>query len=297
MNPLTLEALQVLDAIDRKGSFAAAATGLNRVPSALSYSVQKLEQDLGVTLFQKEGRRSVLTTAGHHLVHRGRELLAAAEALADSTKQVATGWEPRLRIALDTIIPTELILPKINQLYEIQPSIEIDLIEEVLGGTWEALVDDRADVVIGALGTPPGHKGIRSIDWLTVESIFVAAPKHPICKCPQPLSDETVMQYRSIIIRDSCRHGAALSRGILSKEQFIHVPNMVQKIQAHRLGLGVGFVPRFQVKQLLKQGELVTLQVEHTQTPQPLQIGWKISNHGQALNWLVEQLKMIKLEV
>lgn len=66
-------------------------------------------------------------------------LLAAAYALADSTKQVATGREPRLRIALDTVIPAELILPVIQRLYEAQPSIEIDLREEVLGGAWESI--------------------------------------------------------------------------------------------------------------------------------------------------------------
>lgn len=60
-HPVTLEALEVLDAIDRKGSFAAAANALYRVPSAISYNVQKLEQDLGVVLFKREGRRSLLT--------------------------------------------------------------------------------------------------------------------------------------------------------------------------------------------------------------------------------------------
>ncbi|GBE07643.1 MAG TPA: LysR family transcriptional regulator [Gammaproteobacteria bacterium] len=296
MNPLTLEALQVLDAIDRKGSFASAATSLNRVPSALSYTVHKLEQDLGVSLFQKQGRRSVLTNAGQHLMLQGRELLTAADALTDSTIQVATGWEPRLRIALDTIIPAELIFPLINRLYEIQPNIEIDLTEEVLGGTWEALDYGRVDLAIGAVGSPPGHKGIRCFDWLTVKSVFVSTPDHPVCQHPQPLSDNIVMQYRSVIIRDSSRHEAPLSRGILNKENFIHVESMEQKIQAHRLGLGIGFVPHFRVEQYLERGELVSLIVENPYTEVPLQIGWKISNRGQARNWLVEQLKQIRVD-
>ncbi|MDI1230208.1 MAG: LysR family transcriptional regulator [Methylobacter sp.] len=52
--PITLDALEVLDAIARKGSFAAAANELYRVPSVISYTVQKLEQDLDVVLFRKE---------------------------------------------------------------------------------------------------------------------------------------------------------------------------------------------------------------------------------------------------
>ncbi len=66
--PITLDALEVLDAIDRKGSFAAAANELFRVPSAISYTVQKLEQDLDVVLFRKEGRKAVLTEAGKVLL-------------------------------------------------------------------------------------------------------------------------------------------------------------------------------------------------------------------------------------
>lgn len=52
---LTLDALQVLDAIERRGSFAAAAEALFRVPSAITYTVQKLEQDLTVPLFDRSG--------------------------------------------------------------------------------------------------------------------------------------------------------------------------------------------------------------------------------------------------
>ena len=85
---ITLEGLEVLDAIDRKGSFAAAANILYKVPSAITYTVQKLEQDLGVALFPKQGRRSVLTEAGKVLLKQGREILEAAERLTETARQV-----------------------------------------------------------------------------------------------------------------------------------------------------------------------------------------------------------------
>ena len=50
-SPITLEALMVIDAIESRGSYAAAAEALDKVPSALSYIVQKLEEQLDVTLF------------------------------------------------------------------------------------------------------------------------------------------------------------------------------------------------------------------------------------------------------
>lgn len=76
---LTLEALRVMDAIDRRGSFAAAADELGRVPSALSYTMQKLEEELDVVLFDRSGHRTKFTNVGRMLLERGRVLLEAAD--------------------------------------------------------------------------------------------------------------------------------------------------------------------------------------------------------------------------
>ena len=66
-NPITLDLLKVLDAIDQRGSFAAAAQALHKVPSALTYTIQKVEQDLGLKLFDRSGHRAKLTAAGNLL--------------------------------------------------------------------------------------------------------------------------------------------------------------------------------------------------------------------------------------
>src|SRR3569623_1505542 len=94
---LTLESLRILDAIDRKGSFAAAALALDRVPSALTYTVRKLEEDLDVLLFDRRGHRAKLTPAGQELLSEGRNLLRAADELEQRVKRTATGWETELR--------------------------------------------------------------------------------------------------------------------------------------------------------------------------------------------------------
>ena len=290
-SPLSLEALEVIDAIERKGSFAAAAMVLNKVPSAISYTVQKLEQDLGVTLFQKEGRRAALTSAGQHLVVQGRHLLLAADELAAGTRQIATGWEPRLRIAVDTIVPLDSILPLIADLQAAQPAIEVALSTEVLAGTWEALIENRVDLVVGGVGDVPGHKGIRCERWQHIKHIFVTAPNHPLCSLDTPISLETVQQYRAVIISDTSRNSAPLSRGILNQQSVMYVPSMAAKIAAHRQGLGVGYVPENQVKEDLESGTLVQLALAETREDSPAMLGWKTSNRGQALHFLLARLR------
>ena len=101
---LTLEVFEILDAIDRRGSFAKAAEELNKATSAVSYGIQKLEERLDITIFQRQGRRSVLTPAGRLVLDEGRLILNPTTRLADKAMELATGWEPRLRINIESTL-------------------------------------------------------------------------------------------------------------------------------------------------------------------------------------------------
>ena len=131
---LTLDALRVLDAIARRHSFAAAADELFRVPSAVSYSVSKLEEDLGVELFDRSRRRAELTPVGRLVLEQGRRILLAANELEALARQAAEGWETELRIGIDSVLAADAVFALIGELQQVQPRTEIRLIEEVLGG-------------------------------------------------------------------------------------------------------------------------------------------------------------------
>jgi len=103
-NALTPEALAMVDAIARSGSFAAAARELGKVPSALTYSVRQLEDALDVLLFDRSSRQAKLTAAGEELLEHGRRVLGEVDALANRVQRVATGWEASLTIAADGVI-------------------------------------------------------------------------------------------------------------------------------------------------------------------------------------------------
>lgn len=151
---ITLDALQTLDAIERRQSFAAAAEELHRVPSAVSYTVNKLEEDLGVALFDRSRRKAELTAIGRLVLEQGRQILTAAEELTALVRQAADGWEVKLRICIESVLSCDAIYDLIEDFQQIQPKTEIRLSEEVLSGSWDALIDDRCDLVIGAEGAP-----------------------------------------------------------------------------------------------------------------------------------------------
>src|SRR3954464_11079944 len=136
---LSLDALQVMDAIDRKGSFEAAADELHRVPSAITSSVKQLEEGLGIALFDRRGHRAVLTDAGKELLSEGRRLLRAAADLECRVQQVAKGWEAELRIAVDTIVGIDKLYGIIEEFYRERTGTRLRISSEVLGGTWDAI--------------------------------------------------------------------------------------------------------------------------------------------------------------
>lgn len=288
--PVTLDALEVLDAIERKGSFAAAANELFRVPSAISYTMQKLEQDLDVVLFRKEGRRAVLTPAGKILLEQGREILQATDRLALATKKTHSGWEPVFNIAIGSVLTFDFIYPLIAEFYQIQPDIEINLYEEVLGGTEEALISNRADLIIGTGAELLPTQGVKYQKIQEIEWIFAVAPHHELTKAPLPLSRQLIEQYRFIVVRDSARNQAPQTHRVFSKRPVLSVQSITEKIQAQCLGLGVGFLPAHRIQDLLAQGLLVALPLEETIPALELCIAWKNSNKGKVLHWFIEKL-------
>ena len=154
-NPITMESLETLDAIERRGSFAKAAEELNKATSAVSYTVQKLEEQLDISLFQRQGRRSVLTPAGRLILVEGREILNTSARLASAAKEVATGWEARICIATESVLPYEPFFTVLKDFTEQCPSIEVDLQECVLNGGWELLDGGVVDLVVGVPGPVP----------------------------------------------------------------------------------------------------------------------------------------------
>jgi DNA-binding transcriptional LysR family regulator len=179
---LSLESIVILDAIDRRGSFAAAAEELHRVPSAITYGVRQLEESLNVRLFDRSGHRAVLTLAGEELLREGRRLLEAASTLEQRVKRVATGYEAELRIAISDLIPIERFYPLVERFYREDCGTRLRLMTEVFGGSWDALASGRADLAVGAPGDGPSGGGYTVQTMGSMRFIFAVAPSHPLAK-------------------------------------------------------------------------------------------------------------------
>lgn len=289
---ITLDALRVIDAIDRKGSFSAAADFLHKVPSALSYTVQKLENELGVILFDRSGQRARLSTAGQLVLEQGRSLLKAAAQLEDAVRQLESGWETRLRIARDTVLPLPPLLQQVQAFNQIDKQVELQLGEEALGGSWDALVADRTDLTLGASGDlAKGPFEYRQIGQ--VKFVFAVASDHPLIRHSGPIDAAAIHAYPTVVVADSSLNTPGRSSGLLASRQVIRVANMATKLEAQRLGIGIGFVPTHLARGALERGELVALPCSVPRPDIPLYMAWRRDNPGKALAWFVDALSKI----
>lgn len=288
---LSLDSLAVLDAIERHGSFAAAAEALHRVPSAVTYAVQKLEEDLDVAIFDRSGHRAALTEAGRELLREGRHLLHAAQELEGRVKRVATGFEVELRVAVDDLIPMERLFPLLNEFYRTNCGTRLKLLTEVYGGAWDALVTGRADLVIGAPSEGPSGGGYSTRPLGLVQWALMVAPSHPLASLPEPIAAEELIKHRAIAAADSSRNLPARTSGLLTGQEMLTVPDMRWKIQFQRAGLGVGYLPLHLTRADVQAGRLLIKQVVESRVGTTLFIAWRTQHHGKALAWFVEHLE------
>jgi len=289
--PISIEALLVLDAIEYRGSYAAAAEQLNKVPSALSYIVQKLEEQLNVTIFERQGRRSVLTPAGKHLLVEGRKVLYAINSLSEQTQTIANGWEPKIRIACDSIIDIKPVFSGIECFLAEHENIEIDVQEEVMNGTWEALIEDRVDLVIGAPSPVPNQKGIRAVKAGELGSVLVMSKSHELSqqssRVKQSIQPSDLTKYRSVVVHDSAQHEIPWSVNMIEGSQHFFVSSITQKIEAIIAGIGIGYLPKNLIQHHIVAGELIIIELAEKLPPQDLFMAWKITNKGKGLNKLI----------
>jgi DNA-binding transcriptional LysR family regulator len=288
---ISLDLLQVLDAIDRHGSFSAAAAALHRVPSALSHAVAKLEDELGLALFVRTGRRATLNTAGRTLLDDGRHLLRAAAELERRVQRIATGWEAELRIALDAIIPVERLYPMLERFYAAGCGTQIRINYEVLGGTWDALATGRADLVIGAPGDMPARSGITTRLLCTrSDFVFAVAPGHPLAAWPGIVPSSEIVRYRATVVADTSQELDARSVGLLDGQDTLRVPDIRAKASAQVAGLGIGHLPRWLAAPEIAAGRLVEKEIADPRPAMPLHLAWRSRQIGQALRWFLDEL-------
>jgi DNA-binding transcriptional LysR family regulator len=245
-----LEQWRTLVAVVDAGGYAQAAEMLHKSQSAVTYAVQKLEAVLNVKAFEMQGRKAVLTPTGQLLYRRARALLDEAGGLEKAARSLSAGWEPEIRVAVEVLFPTWLILECLDRFGKEAPDTRIELIESVISGTQEALVSGHATLAIAGR-VPPGFSGDPLI---RLRMVPAASPAHPLHHLKRKITVKDLRQHRQLVVRETGQTRGA--RTTVEATQRWTVSNMSTSIIAARTGYGYAWLPEYKIRDELADGTL-----------------------------------------
>lgn len=238
--------LKYFEVIAEEGNLGRAAERLHRTQPALTKCIDRLEDDLGAKLFEKDGRGMRLTAAGEVLVRRTRQMAIMVEETAREMQEYAGGLQGKVRIGC---VPTlaEHMMPRVfEQLLLEAPAIAVSLTVAMNDNLVASLRDGELDLVVGPMLETDPDIVCEQIAEDTM--VVMASENHPIfdapCTLARLLDYKWMLPARTVASRQWLdqtfeRHG-------LSRPQVQIEPNVLNAILPilEKTSL-LGFVTRF----------------------------------------------------
>lgn len=254
---LDIDAIKVLDLVVEQGSFAKAAEKLHRAQSAVSYQIKKLEQQLGVALFDRSQYRAELTPEGKAILTEGKKLIQQANNLQVLADRFSEGWEPRLEIVMDDALPMEPVMRALKRMSDLDIPTRIQLKTEFLSGVQQSFERDGSDLML--------VKDLKSNPYLNVKPlpeitfVLLASPEHPLAQCSD-IDLRQLHEHVELTIQDS----GDVDKAHIDDLQFggdrvFYLSGFINKKNALLVGLGYGWMPEYHIREELKNGDLVEL--------------------------------------
>lgn len=285
----TLEQWKAFQAVIDYGGYAQAAQALHRSQSSVSYLVAKLQDQLGVSLLEVEGRKAQLTEVGRVLLSHAQSLLTDAESIEQRAQRIRAGWEPELRLVVDVAFPTSCLAVALDRFTHEAPLTRIQLTEVVLSGAEEAVLEHEADVMVGAY-VPPGYLGSVLIQ---IEFIALARFDHALHQLQRDVTESDLKRYRHIVVRDSGTENPR-DEGWQGSVQRWTVSSLETSLALVAGGLGFAWLPRHMAHRHIDQGVLKPLPMARGQsrmTPLYLVLGQGWAQAGPATRLLAQVLE------
>src|SRR5262245_7479216 len=250
---ITLDQWRALATVVETGSYARAAAALHRSQSTVTYAVQQIEAQLGVKAFQIDGRRAKLTPTGELLYRRARYLLEEAAGLEQAARRFSAGWEPQIRLAVELIFPTWLLLACLDRFGKESPGTQIELTETVLGHRTDALSRGEVDLAV-FISVPSGFLGEA---FMRIRFVLAAHPKHPLHQLGRKLTARDFRPHRHLVVRETNPdRGHEVSMRVTQRWT---VGQLATSIDAASRGYGFAWLPEEMIRPQLDAGTLKPL--------------------------------------
>ena len=257
MDRIKLHDLRCFDAVAIKGSFQAAGAALNRSHPSVFAAVARLEQQLGLTLFDRSGYRVGLTDAGRTFHERARMTLRELDLLQTYADQLVSGEEVVLRVVIGDLCPRPSILQMLSGFFARYPKTRLHLEYEAVGGPLERLVEGDADLVFHR--ADPSDPRFEQIKLSTTAMVPVVAPGFLPFAWTHEVTPEQMRPFTQCVIRDTARRSSPESFFLIDGAHQCSVPDQVMKKELILHRLAWGHLPAWLIEDELLDGRLISI--------------------------------------
>ena len=293
--------ISVFLAVVDQGSFIAAAKSLRRAQSAITYAVKRLEEQLGLTLFDRTEYRAVLTEAGRALVPNARRIADGVAAMRAQAISLAEGHEADISIVVDSIYPMQRVHEALRLFSQAFPAIPTQLHVESYARAMTLLVEDVCSIgLVNEASCATAPIPLEVLPAGTVELVPVVAPTHPLAAVQGAIAVEAMHDHVRLVLGEG--GSAAMSRptGVFYGSLWF-VNDIAAKRELLLTGVGWGIMPLHLVQSDLDAGRLSRIEPEKIDYPASRKPGEPHLNPmfcvyrsgrvpGPATRWLLDHL-------
>jgi DNA-binding transcriptional LysR family regulator len=250
----TLDEWEILHAVVQLGGFAPAAEQLNRSQSTISYAISRLQEQLGVKLFEQKGRKAHLTETGRVLLADAEPHLAGFHQLEQRAASLASGGQSEIRLSVDSIFPNERLFAALAEFARLFPYVHQKLRQATfLSADSEFSTHNAHLCVTGLMSREYFVKPI-----LGIRMLGVACGDHPLHSPKRPISRIEMTRHMLVII-EGVGSGNSKRQPRSPAQRFLPVSTIEAAIDAVHSGLCFGWLPAYRIQPQLETGEFVPL--------------------------------------
>jgi DNA-binding transcriptional LysR family regulator len=259
--------ISVFLAVVDHGSFIAAAKSLRRAQSAVTYAIKRMEEQLGVSLFDRTEYRAVLTDAGRALVPNARRITDGVVALRTQALSLAEGHEAEISLVVDSIYPMQRVREALHGFSQVFPAIPTQLYVQSYAHALQLLVDDVCTIGVineNSCATAPIPLVTRAVG--AIELVTVVAPSHPLAAFGGLIAVEEMQDHIRLVLGEGAPAAVTrVTRGYYGSLWFVN--DIAAKRELLLTGVGWGIMPLHLVEQDLAEGRLQRIEPEKSDYP------------------------------
>ncbi len=279
--------LNVFTLVAKHGNFSKAADELGITASAVSYTIKRIEDYLGIQLFIRSTRNVKMTEAGKYFNQKAIGMLNEFQSIERSLNSISRGIELKVRICINNLLyrpyHTSYLLHYLKTNF---PTCQFIFSTEVYNGVWDALLNKNIDIAIGAPGILVEGGGIDYIEIGEIHWCFVVPPHHPLANAPEPIAESLLRTYPNAFIEDTAMNITKRVGWLLHGQEAMKVTDWDIKKQIQLLGTGIGFLPDYLIQEELASGAFIEKKIKNPRQPSRMLLAIKHDLKGEVSQWI-----------